>query len=212
MANWLWDADVFDYVDEAGNKMGRHELTTRSRKMVTSSTDAMVDIGMSVGNGTRSVEAARLALREELKNEYIRQYLAGRGGRPLMTSVDWGSVGGSLAEQFKYLEKNVIPNLATMTEGQIRSRMGMYANSSREAFFRAQTRARGFQPGALPYFPADGNTICLTRCNCEWDMVEVREDGDTIGFDAYWRLGGSVQHCDSCLTRAAESSPHKMRY
>ena len=212
MANWLWDADVFDYVDEAGNKMGRNELTTRSRKMVTSATDVLGDIGASVGHGTRTAEAARLALREELKNEYIRQYMMGRGGRPYMTAVDWGSIGGSYAEQLKYLEKNVIPFLDTMSEAQIRNRMSMYANSSREAFFRAQTRARGFQPGALPYFPADGDTVCLTKCNCEWDMVEVREDDALIGFDAYWRLGGSVQHCDSCLTRAAESSPHKMRY
>jgi len=212
MANWLWDAKIFDYVDGDGNVMGRNELTTRSRKMVTSATDALGDIGASVGSGSRTVSAARLALREELKNEYIRQYMMGRGGRPFMTSADWGSIGGSLAEQFKYLERNVIPYLETMSEAQIRNRMSMYANSSREAFFRGQSRARGFEPSQLPYMPADGDTICLTKCNCEWDFSEVRDEGELVGFDAYWRLGGSVQHCDSCLGRAAESSPFQIRY
>jgi len=209
---WNWNPTVFDYEDADGIGMGRHGLSVRSHKYVASSADELTRIGISTHTGGLTQAAGRAALRQEIKEETIRQYMLGRGGRSMMTQTDWGSVGGMLTEQFRYLEKNVIPNLETMTEGQIRARMGMYANSGREAFFRGQARARGFEPNELPYQPADGNTICLTRCNCDWNYEPMYQGDILIGFDCYYLLGGSVQHCDTCIDRAAESAPFEIRF
>jgi len=45
------------------------------------------------------------AMRQEIKDEYIRQYLLGRGGLSQMTQADWGSVGGMLKRQYSYLDR-----------------------------------------------------------------------------------------------------------
>jgi len=81
-------------------------------------------------------------MREEIKAEYIRQYMLGRGGRAQMTSQDWGSIGGMIADQYRYL-KDFAKLVAEgkLSEAQIRARAAMYANSAREGFERGQARA-----------------------------------------------------------------------
>lgn len=209
---WTWNPGLFDRVNDDGVPMGRADLNARSTRMVASSTNELIDIALRTKTGGLPLPTGRDALRQELKEEYIRQYLLGIGGRGNMTPTDWGSVGGSLVEQYRYLDRNVIPYLDTMTEGQIRNRMAMYANSAREAFYRAQARARGFDPNYLPYLPADGDTICLTRCKCQWDFHPVYDDDETlIGWDCYWILSGG-DSCDTCIGRQSESSPFRIRF
>lgn len=141
--------------------------------------------------------------RQEIKTEYIRQYLLGRGGREVMSQADWGSVGGMLKEQYGYLDGFFadIQN-RDLTEAQIAARMRMYINSAREAYSRAEERARGLPAGSLPAHPGDGTTICLSNCKCSWEIEDV--DG---GFNAYWRLG-AAEHCETCVDRAAAWSPY----
>lgn len=133
-------------------------------------------------------------LRQEIKGEYIRQYLVGIGGRDQMTPRDWGSLGGMLKEQNKHL-KGFLSEIAEggLTEGQIRARSDMYVNSAREAYGRAHERnaealgfdqekwelgeaehcddciafaGMGWQPiGTFPV-PGEGETQCLTNCKC----------------------------------------------
>lgn len=229
---WFWSDAAYDYVDDGGGRMGREKLLAFSSTSIQAAKDKTDLLAAQVAEGLISPDAWHEAMREELKGEYIRQYLLGRGGRNQMTAEDWGSVGGSLAEQYRWLDgfaDQVAGGNLTEMQIKIRSlsdlagqigamptsqvlRAAMYANSAREAFFRAQTRARGFEPSDLPYMPADGNTICLTRCNCSWDYVPIYVGGALIGWDCYWKLGGSVQHCDSCLARAEESAPFEIRF
>ncbi len=130
-------------------------------------------------------------LMEEMKGEYIRQYLLGIGGADKMTASDWGSIGGMLREQYRYL-KGFADSLVGLSERQIAARIAMYINSAREAFERAKRKAasgatqerwvmdpeaehcvdcvdydsQGWQPiGTFP-FPGDGSTECLTNCRC----------------------------------------------
>jgi len=135
-------------------------------------------------------------MREQIKEEYIRQYLLGRGGRDLMTPVDWGSIGGMCADQYRYLD-GFAAEIATgeLSEKQIAARSAMYLHSAREAFERARDRAQpdvteiqwnttaaescvdcvayadmGWQPIADdPYggnLPGSGGTRCLVNCRC----------------------------------------------
>lgn len=229
---WYWDKEAFDYTDDDGGQMGREKLLAFGRTSLQASTDKVDLLAARVADGLITADAWHKEMRDELKGEYIRQYLLGRGGRNQMTQVDWGSVGGSLAEQYRWLNRFADQVAGgNLTEGQIKvrsladlagivgerpfqdvRRAAMYVNSAREAFFRAQSRARGFEPSDLPYMPADGATICLTRCNCSWDYVPVYVDGVLVGWDCYWRLGGNPQHCDSCSGRASESAPFEIRF
>jgi hypothetical protein len=50
------------------------------------------------------LQAWQTLMRQEIKDEYIRQYLLGKGGITQMTQADWGSIGGMLSEQYGYLD------------------------------------------------------------------------------------------------------------
>ncbi len=133
------------------------------------------------------------ALRQEVKGEYIRQYLIGKGGLEQMTQSDWGSIGGMLKDQYRYL-RGFEEEMADLSAAQIRARANMYINSARESFERANARAMkavnkteelwvlgeaehcedcvalaamGWVPiGAHGTYPGAGETACLTNCQC----------------------------------------------
>jgi hypothetical protein len=134
-----------------------------------------------------------LAMRQELKEAYIRQYVVGRGGREQMTSSDWGRVGGMLRDQYRHLDA-FVDDMGTLSEGQIASRARMYINSQREAFERSNSAvqldagktqelwvlgaaehcddcvalaAMGWtEIGGHGTVPGAGDTACLTNCQC----------------------------------------------
>ncbi len=92
--------------------------------------------------GTLDVGTWQERMRGEIKREVIRQYLLGRGGVEKMTPADYGSCGGMIADQYRYLD-DFADEIADglLSEGQIRRRSEMYINSAREAFERAKERA-----------------------------------------------------------------------
>jgi len=94
-------------------------------------------------DGTLDVGTWQEQMRGEIKREYIRQYLIGKGGLENMTPADWGSIGGSVAEQYKWLDRfaEQIASGEEASEGRIRRRSEMYINSAREALERAKRRA-----------------------------------------------------------------------
>lgn len=231
---WAWDDVQKIHINtDDGSRMTREKLLAFSQQSVTASTNKVNTLASQISTGILTPEQWREAMWEEMKREHIRQYLLARGGREQMSPVDWGSIGGSLAEQKRWFDgfADVVDGL---TEGQIKvrtfvelvaldlgngrslggvQRAAMYVNSSREAFYRARARALGFSPDELPYHPADGGTPCLTRCNCDWEYVPIFDDeNNLIGWDCYWRLGASEEHCDGCLIRANESAPVEIRF
>jgi len=152
------------------------------------------DITRRLANGDLTRSQFSELLRAELKGEYIRQYMLGRGGYEQMTFKDWGSIGGSLAEQYRFIDGFIDTVLeGELSEKQLSARARMYSNSAREANVRARNvtmkawgvdeefwyttsgnscvdcldyEAMGYQ--ALGYFPfpCDGTTVCLTNCKC----------------------------------------------
>ena len=43
-------------------------------------------------------------MRQQIKQQYVDQYIAGKGGIEQMTQTDWGSIGGQLKEQYGHLD------------------------------------------------------------------------------------------------------------
>lgn len=190
----LWNATI-----------GRLVPRWQVNRWVTASIEA-VPVGewaAQLTAGSREVGAWQEQMRGEIKREYIRQYLLGRGGLEKMTPQDWGSVGGQIADQYRYLDDFAV-EVATgnLPEGTIRRRSEMYINSAREALERAKQRAAmeaeqnevwwkrnaqaescedckefeemGWIPvepwpykiGRRETTPGQGDTICLTSCQC----------------------------------------------
>jgi hypothetical protein len=171
----------------------------------TTATGAAVDRLLAGG----ALDAFEAAFREEIKDLYIQNYLLGIGGLERMTQADWGSIGGSLTEQYRWLN-GFMQDIADgkLSEEQIRARAGMYLNSSREAYERAHGKcarelgmdteewhtdpakencedclafeAEGPQPlGRFP-IPGAGATRCLTNCGCVREFSN-RKTGEEYG-------------------------------
>jgi hypothetical protein len=174
--------------------MLRSEVLAWVEESLDASTVATDQLAQFVIDGVVSPADFGLLMRQELKEEYIRQFLLGIGGRAQMTPADWGSIGGMLADQYRYLDR-FVDEIASgeVPPGSLLLRVRMYANSAREAYERAHLKnanalgmveenwvlgdaehcsdcvafaGMGWQPiGTFP-FPGEGATECLTNCKC----------------------------------------------
>jgi len=207
---WSWNEASHRYHDAAtGRFLGRDEVlgyvqqsldAARTAPAITladgslsTGTDLLSNL---VGNGMLAPRDWHAQMREEIKQEYIRQYMLGRGGRAQMTSADWGSIGGMLKEQYTPYLRDFAKQVAAgeLSEAQIRARSAMYIDSAREAYERAHARVaaeagydeecwvvnpalencedclvfqdEGWQEFEYFPFPCQGFTRCLTRCGC----------------------------------------------
>lgn len=194
---YIWLPDLQRYRDTA---TGRFASSEEVRGWGQTRMDDAADHarGMAGALAERDITLGQWErnMREQIKEQYVQQYLLGRGGRDLMTAEDWGSIGGSLAEQYSWLSK-FSAQIATgeLSEKQIAARSEMYLRSAREAFERARGRAQpdvteihwnvtaaescvdciaydgmGWQPITDDVFdgnlPGSGGTRCLTNCMC----------------------------------------------
>jgi len=126
---------------ETGRLISHRQVLEQVEVMISKSDDVSTALAQMVADKTISPDTWYQIMRQEIKDNYITQYLAGRGGRQQMTQSDWGSIGGMVREQYKYLE-NFRDEVASgkLKAGQIRLRASMYLNSSREAYERALER------------------------------------------------------------------------
>lgn len=141
MAKWRW-------LDRLGRwwngTVGKVVPRLQVRHWADRSIDAapVAEWAAELADGSLTVAEWESRMRAEIKKEAIRQYIVGRGGLDKMTAKDWGSIGGVVGDQYKYLNR-FAREIADgkLTEGQIRRRMEMYINSTREAYERAARRA-----------------------------------------------------------------------
>lgn len=180
-------------------KTGKFIPQTRVLEYVHESTDAsallLKDLGSQVAQGTLTKAAFAKAFREEVKDEVIRQYIAGRGGVGSMTSSDWGRVGSIVKEQYKYA-KGFEAVLDDLSEAALTNRASLYAQAAGAAFeyghkaaildsgrFKEefwelgdaehcsdciQLNAKGWVPiGDLGTVPRAGSTACMMNCQCQ---------------------------------------------
>jgi len=87
------------------------------------------------------------------------------------------------------------------------SRAQMYGSSTTAAYAQGEVIRQAGQWLPLPAMPTEG-TQCLSNCGCRW-RVEVM-DAARGDFDGYWLLGKD-DNCQTCLQRAADWSPVRIR-
>lgn len=143
---FTWDIGTARYRDtDSGQFMSRENVRGYLGESLAASQDVGGDIADALLTGQVSVADWRDQFRLELKDEYIRQYLLGRGGLGQMDQAAWGQIGGMLKEQYGYLESWVAElegaDLADMPEGAFKNRARMYVNSAREGYERGLHRA-----------------------------------------------------------------------
>lgn len=176
---WQWSLSASRYRDSV---TGRFLSRARALEFVTASIaatdDVVATLGSFVASDTPSISSDdwRTAMRQEIKDEYIRQYLLGRGGIEQMTQADWGSIGGSLAEQYRRLDvfRDEIA-AGELSEAQVKARSRMYINSARESYERAQQKvnvAAGFDEVRWVIDIAKENCVdCLAFEAMGWQAI-----------------------------------------
>lgn len=194
---YTYNAQRGQYRDTATGKFVKASVVTEfTTQSLRASGDVAGGLVASARGGDLGAKEFRTAMRQEIKGEYIRQYIAGRGGLVQMSKSDWSSLGGMLREQYKYLE-GLVSDLKSedIHDNTLAMRARMYTNSAREAFERGRYRAvdeagtfteerwvlgpgencqdcidysmQGWvELGRIAAMPGDGSTVCKTNCNC----------------------------------------------
>ena len=182
-----------------GRVISRVNVGEQVDVMISNSSDVTLTLSEMVDTGGISSQAWYDAMRQEIKDNYIDQYLVGIGGREQMTPADWGSVGGMVADQYRYLNDfHDQVSAGDLSQAQINARSRMYINSSREAYERAQARApgRGYTEHQWVNSPiADTCEDCVALQGSGWISVDEAFISPSTGEDAVPGSGATI-----CLT------------
>lgn len=192
-----WDAQSGRYRNlTTGRFLSRDAVLDMATRSLAASTSAADTLAGMVAGGTVSPGDFGLLARQEIKGEYIRQYLLGIGGREQMTPSDWGTVGRMLRDQYHPYLDGFLQDIADgkLSEAQIQARLRMYTSSAHQAYEKAAQKSAkkaGYSEerwmvdsskencdGCLSYQaegwqeighfpePGDGSTACLSNCGC----------------------------------------------
>jgi len=120
-----WDSSIARFRRAGGQLISAEEVRLLSQRSIEAAFAEANSLASRVFNGSITVPQWQVAFREEIKKEYIRQYLVARGGRDVMEFADWGSCGGMIGNQFRYLDcfaADIAAGKLTETQIQWRSR------------------------------------------------------------------------------------------
>lgn len=172
--------------------------------------DAVLDLNGRLRSGQLSLEAWRVAMRQEIKDLHTSALIIARGGEyKLISRRDWSRLGGRLRQQYRYLDRyaaHIQASAKAAASGEANFLSGAYLDWRSKLYGGA---AKGTYWGAvvyglLPQVPGDGQTQCKTNCQCRLRI----EDGDEPNtLFVYWELG-PAEHCPDCLQLAAEWNPY----
>jgi len=172
-----WEADTARYRDLAtGRFVAQDTILDWCQQSIDASENVTDALAQYVSDGTVSPGDWERLMRQEIKKQYITEYIAGRGGREQMTARDWGSIGGQLKHQHTFLRKFRDEIVAgELSEGQIRVRAGMYVNSAHQAYERGRRRAvleAGYTEVQWTLQPAEHCDDCVALDAMGWQKIE----------------------------------------
>jgi hypothetical protein len=135
---------------------------------------------------------------QEVERSMMAQYTFGRGGRNAMTAADRATLQGLLRTQKDYWDRFMGEALdGTMSRDGVANRATLYDDASTSFYERGRAEAFNIE---LPAHPGDGQTRCLARCRCSWNIVRRKSRTD-----ATWK--SSAEPCPDCQANAAKWAP-----
>lgn len=135
-------------------------------------------------------------------------YAFGRGGVLNMTDGDYDRLARTLNKQVD-LWRNFAEEARNggLSPLQLMARAESYGGSVIFAHEQAVNQAAvGDDPSAdweLPFYPGDGDTQCLSRCRCVWDIQE-----DETGWTCTYHTIGDESMCQDCIDRGNQYGPN----
>lgn len=195
MSAFFWDAKLRRYRDENSKLVPTSQIITARDAYVAGRSTTVRDLAASLAEGHSDVKTWLSAMRDEVRNGYLAQYLLGRGGLKAMQSDDYQRLGNSLKSQYVYLQSFAEDVRGSqLSEAQIGARSELYLENATGQFDRARAAAWDL---ALPVYPCDHGTSCKSRCHCYWSF-RLGEDNIVV---AKWTIS-PAENCVDCLNRS----------
>ena len=191
---YTWNPTQARYRDTATGKfISADTVVATSRASIAATGDIAGGLAAQYKSSELAAKEFKTIMRQEIKGEYIRQYVLARGGLEQMTPKDWGVLGSQIKPQYAYLS-DFVTALPDLSEAAIAARAKMYINSANQAAGKgaeAAVKASGefteerwvldggehcsdcegyaaqgwVALGELPT-PGDGSTQCKSNCLC----------------------------------------------
>lgn len=150
-------------------------------------------------NVTRQLYAGQLTLEQwqyavaaELKDAHLAQAMFAVGGKRIMSQANYGRVGGTLADEYRYLNQFAIDIQNGYSEKQALARIRQYGNATQQSYWNEYELATPpgeviywmrtpgescsdcieleagspYEPGTMRTHPGAGATKCRGNCNC----------------------------------------------
>jgi hypothetical protein len=176
--------------------------------------ERVTGLAHGLSSGQLSISAYELAMRQEIKYLHTNALIIAYGGeRGAISFAEWGRLGGHLRTQYAYLhryteavQQNALGALMgqnkPFSEKYLANRGKLYGGAARASFYR------GLAMGLLPQVPGDGQTICLTSCQCE---LVFETDDDYPGLLlVFWKMTPGADHCADCVSLQEQWNPYEL--
>lgn len=133
-----WNSTIAQYVED-GMPIDDSLLYAVLEESIGYSQGYARSLAQLVSDGFMPPQAWEDAFLDELKREYLRAWVLGRGGLSQVEDDDYEEVGEMLDEQFAFLVGfTAAVAMGNLSEGVIAARSAMYFNSAREPFERSR--------------------------------------------------------------------------
>lgn len=209
---FTWDSNSKRYRYSNGQFVSGETVRGYTQALVDGGASARETLAEQLNSGAINTSDAKELIRENLKRSYIQELTLGAGGRAQTSFAMYGTIGAQLKSQYRYLDgfMDAIDS-GNLSEDEIRNRLNLYFESATQAYETGNAMAYGMSANELPAYPADGETVCLGRCRCYWDIQAVYKDGKLIGYDCRWTRT-ITDSCPDCVDNAIEYNPFKIRF
>jgi len=173
-------------------------LITRLQSLIDAATGNLID-----NLSPAQISEYHEVMEELLSRYHLAAYMVG-AGTDVVSDKAREKILEGVANQLAFLQGFIteIEDNDTFEMGwQARARM--YGESIKEPYWNGRVKLL-----PLPSVPGSGDTQCLTNCKC---FLEVKNyNAEKGNADVYWRLS-QVEHCQTCVQRATEWNPLKVR-
>lgn len=175
------------YVYNRANMRYRDTITGRfvSRNDIFSALERRMDVGFNQLDGLLvsalapnvdfTFEQFQRAFLLEIRNQHVQAFVVGAGGRGNITPAMWGRLGDRIKREYRHA-RGFIQEIAngSLTENQIRARIGMYANSVWRDFnagMQEQAEAQGFTEMRRVTRPGESCVDCIRYEALGWQPI-----------------------------------------
>lgn len=177
-----------------GQFLSNDAVNAEMRKHQEATFNVLENLTTQLYAGQLSVQQWQIGVAAELKDAHLAQAMYGAGGKANMTQANWGRVGGTLADEYRYLA-NFAQDISngSVSEAQALARIVQYGNATQQSYHREYVEgtkeneriywrlnpadhcadcvslASGspYAPADLPTVPGAGATQCRGNCKCE---------------------------------------------